>query len=76
MLEVNGEKNLMKVKGLVRPKDILTDNTVYSYNIANAEIAYKQGNLHKRFLKPGLLQKTITLGIGAGLLGLAYIGFF
>ena len=76
MLEVNGEKNMMQVKGMVRPKDILTDNTVYSYNIANAEIAYKKGNVHKRFIKPGLLQKTITLGLGAGLIGLAYIGFF
>ena len=76
MLEVNGEKNMMKVKGLVRTKDIMTNNTVYSYNIADAEIAYKKGNLHKRFIKPGLLQKTATLGIGAGLVALAYIGFF
>lgn len=76
MLEVNGEKNLMKVKGLVRPKDIMTDNTIYSYNIANAEIAYKKGNIHKRYIKPGFLQKTITLGLGAGFMALAYIGFF
>lgn len=76
MLEVNGEKNLMEVKGMVRPKDIMTDNTVFSYNIANAEIAYKKGSLNKRFIKPGTVQRLLTLGIGAGLLALAYIGFF
>ncbi len=76
MLEVNGEKNLMQVKGMVRPKDILTDNTVYSYNIADAEISYQKGNLHKRFIKPGAIQQLLTVGIGAGLMALAYIGFF
>ncbi len=76
MLEINGEKNMMQVKGMVRPKDIRTDNTVFSYNIANAEIAYKKGALTKRFIKPGTLQKLLTLGIGAGLFALAYIGFF
>ncbi len=41
-LEVNGESYLLDVKGLVRPKDIASDNMVLSYNIANVEIAYKK----------------------------------
>jgi len=76
MLEVNGEKNMMKVEGMVRPKDIMTDNTVYSYNIANAEISYKKGNLERRFIKPGRIRQLLSVGLAGGLMALAYIGFF
>lgn len=76
MLEVNGEKNLMKVSGMVRPKDIMTDNTVFSYNIANAKISYKKGNIERRFIKPGRIRQLLVVGIGGGLMALAYIGFF
>ncbi len=76
ILNVNGEKNLMKVTGLIRTKDIQTNNTIYSYNIANAEIIYKKNNITKKFLKPGSIQRLVTTGLGLALVGLAYIGFF
>ncbi len=48
-LEVRGEKLLylnqgsevVRIRGIVRPSDIRADNTIYSNQIANAEITYK-----------------------------------
>ena len=66
-LEVNGESYLLDVKGLVRPKDITSDNMVLSYNMANVEIAYKKdGFLGSR---PGMIGRWSTwltvMGLGA-----------
>ena len=66
-LEVNGESYLLDVKGLVRPKDIASNNMVLSYNIANVEIAYKKdGFLRSR---PGMIGRWSTwlmvMGLGA-----------
>lgn len=37
-LTVNGERQKIKVSGLVRPEDIAADNTVWSNRIANADL--------------------------------------
>ena len=37
---VNGEEQISKLRGIVRPEDISGQNTVFSYNIADAEISY------------------------------------
>ena len=74
VVEVNGEKNLMELEGLVRPRDIGTDNTVYSYKIADANITYKKDGFVNDILKPGRIQKWVTWIIGFGLLGLAVVG--
>lgn len=52
-LNVNGVTHVMKVTGVVRPLDIAYNNTVHSYEIADASIVYRQDGLTKRFLKPG-----------------------
>jgi len=44
-LNVNGEENIMLLEGMVRPRDISTNNSIYSYNIANAQITYKKGGI-------------------------------
>jgi len=44
-LNVNGEENLMELNGFVRPRDISTNNSVFSYNIADARITYKKGGI-------------------------------
>lgn len=56
-LSVNGESHLLKVSGLVRPFDVQNNNTVLSYQIANAAIEYQRGGFHRRFLKPGAFVK-------------------
>lgn len=66
-LSVNGETHVMKVSGLVRPQDIRTNNTVLSYQIANASIEYRrEGGLTKGLFKPG---KVVRFGVLAVLAG-------
>ncbi len=70
-LEVNGEKNLMKLEGFVRQRDIQTNNTVFSYNIADAQITYKKSGIMNKLVKPGTFTRLLTYGIGAGLVAAA-----
>jgi flagellar L-ring protein precursor FlgH len=55
-LNVNGETHLMRVLGTVRRFDINGDNSVLSYQLANASIEYtRAGGLRRAFMKPGTL---------------------
>jgi flagellar L-ring protein precursor FlgH len=74
-LNVNGEENLMRLEGFVRAKDITGENTVYSYNIAGAEITYRKSGLTNSFLKPGTMSSLFTWMIG-GLMVAASAGYF
>lgn len=74
-LNVNGEENLMELEGYVRAKDITTENTVYSYNIADAQITYRKGGLTDGFIKQGTMTKMFTWLIG-GLMVAASAGYF
>ncbi len=40
VVEINDEKEIIRLTGTVRPLDIEANNTIFSYNIANAEITY------------------------------------
>jgi len=73
-VEVNGEENIMKLEGLVRPRDIRTDNTIYSYNIADAQIIYRQVGALNSMASPATISKTIAVSLVIGLLGLAISG--
>jgi flagellar L-ring protein precursor FlgH len=60
VVEINEEKELIKVKGVVRPQDIEADNTIYSSNISDAEITYSgKGTVHNGH-RPGLLSKLLN----------------
>ena len=74
ILEVNGEMNTIKLDGFVRERDISTNNTVFSYNIANANIIYSKGGTLENIVNPNKVQKWLTWGVGLGLLGLAFVG--
>ncbi len=54
---VNGEKQTTILTGVVRPEDIAADNTLYSYNIANAQISYKGKGMVTDAGKPGILTR-------------------
>jgi flagellar L-ring protein precursor FlgH len=71
-LNVNGETHLMEVRGTVRPFDIQGDNSVFSFQLANANIVYKRaGGVKRALLGPGALTGIATvLAIGAA----AYVG--
>jgi flagellar L-ring protein precursor FlgH len=56
-VEVNSEKEILRVSGIVRPEDISPDNTVLSEKIADARIQYSgTGDLHQA-ARPGLLAR-------------------
>lgn len=59
-VEINGDKQITILTGWVRPQDVTTDNVVYSYNIANAEIQYKGKGVTSSSAKPGLITKLIN----------------
>jgi len=57
---VNGEKQNSTLKGIVRPEDISGNNTVFSYNLADAQISYTgKGDVNSAG-KPGFFTKLIN----------------
>ena len=40
-ITINGEEQMIQVKGIVRPSDISPNNTVLSYNISDAELSFE-----------------------------------
>ena len=40
-VNVNGDKQIIELSGIVRPQDINSGNVIYSYNISDAKISYK-----------------------------------
>lgn len=65
-LTLDGETHLMSVDGTVRPHDIRYDNTILSYQIANAEIVYSDGGRKSRWFSPAIFTRT---GAVLGVLG-------
>ena len=58
-LNVNGETHVMKVAGVVRPFDVRYDNSILSYQIANAHIEYRRAGFGRGFFRPA---KLVRLG--------------
>jgi flagellar L-ring protein precursor FlgH len=73
-LEVNGETHILALKGTVRPKDITSNNTVFSFNLANVEIAYKKAGLMNKLGKPGWVARWTSWFMLIGLGAAAYLG--
>ena len=69
-LSVNGETHLMKVAGTVRPFDVRYDNTILSYQIANASIEYRRAGLGRGFFRPA---KLVRLGAAAVLAAATFL---
>ena len=67
-LNVNGVTHLMRVSGMVRPFDIRNNNTILSYQIANAFIEYRQDGFARKILKPGTFAKIGGLAVLVGAL--------
>ncbi len=66
-LNVNGETHVMTVKGSVRPFDVSSNNTILSYQLANATIEYKKaGGIRRAIMGPGMWAGVATIiAIGA-----------
>jgi flagellar L-ring protein FlgH len=60
IVEINEEKEIIKVNGIVRPQDIESNNIIYSYNIADAQIMYSGKGTASTGQRPGLLARIIN----------------
>jgi flagellar L-ring protein FlgH len=60
VVEINGDKQVTILTGIVRPEDITSENVVFSYNIANAEIKYEGKGVASSSAKPGWVTRLIN----------------
>ncbi len=56
-ITINGEEQTIFIKGIVRPADISADNSVLSYNIAEAQIVFTGNGSINSAQSPGWLTK-------------------
>jgi flagellar L-ring protein precursor FlgH len=56
-VEVNDEIQEITISGIVRPKDISGSNSIYSYQVANAELAVKGTGVVAETEAPGWLTR-------------------
>lgn len=56
-VSINGEKEILKVSGIVRPEDIAPDNTVQSLKLAEARIQYSGEGDNHNASRPGWLAR-------------------
>ncbi len=54
---INDEEQMITIKGIVRTSDISSDNTVFSYNISEAEIIFQSDGQIRNMQDPGWLTK-------------------
>jgi len=60
VVEINEEKEIIKVNGIVRQQDIETNNIIYSYNIADAHITYSGKGTATTGQRPGFLARVLN----------------
>lgn len=58
-LKINGERTNIHVKGIVRPADIASDNTIASIRVANAAIDYDGAGFVTNGSKGGIVDKVL-----------------
>jgi flagellar L-ring protein precursor FlgH len=56
-IEINQGREFVRIQGVIRPLDILPDNTIPSYKVADATIAYGQRGALADANRPGLLTR-------------------
>lgn len=59
-VEINSEKEILRVSGIVRPEDVSADNTVLSSKIADARIRYTGTGDNHNAARPGWLARFIN----------------
>ncbi len=60
IVEINEEKEIIKISGVVRPQDIESDNTVYSFNISDAKITYSGKGVANTGRRPGIFARFLN----------------
>ncbi len=60
MVNINGEKQLIEIKGVCRARDIAADNTILSTYISDAQIAYNGSGVVADSADPGIVTKVLN----------------
>ncbi|MBN1308409.1 MAG: flagellar basal body L-ring protein FlgH [Chitinispirillaceae bacterium] len=60
VVEINDEKEIIKITGIVRPQDVRKNNVIYSSNIADAEITYAGKGVANTGRRPGLIARFLN----------------
>ena len=56
-ITISGEEQIIHIKGKIRQTDIRPDNSVFSFNISDAEISFEGNGMITNAQKPGWLTK-------------------
>jgi flagellar L-ring protein precursor FlgH len=56
---INGEEQIIRISGIVRPTDVMPDNSVYSYNVSEANIVFEGNGMIARAQGPGWITKLL-----------------
>jgi flagellar L-ring protein precursor FlgH len=59
--KINGEEQTIEIKGIVRPVDVLPNNSVYSYNILDLTLKIEGEGTVTETQEPGLITKFLRL---------------
>ncbi len=60
VLGINNDKEMLIVNGTVRPQDISPNNTIYSYQIADAQITYRGKGTAANGGRPGWIMRFLN----------------
>ena len=60
VVEINDEKEIIKINGIVRPQDILQNNIVYSSSVADAQITYAGKGVANSGRRPGVVARILN----------------
>ncbi len=60
MININGEKQLIEITGVCRPRDIMPNNTILSTYISDAQIAYNGSGIVNDATEPGVVTKVLN----------------
>lgn len=59
-VDINGDRQLIEISGVCRPRDITPDNTILSTYIADAQIAYSGSGMIQDAANPGILTRIVN----------------
>jgi flagellar L-ring protein precursor FlgH len=60
VIGINSDKEMMTLTGIVRSEDVAADNSVYSYQIADAQITYRGKGAANNGGKPGWIMRFLN----------------
>ncbi len=60
VMNINSDKETLHLSGIVRVKDVTSENTIYSYQIADAQVSFNgKGQTHDA-ARPGLITRIVN----------------